>query len=200
MRYLFGITGLTLLIISCAGYGAAHAAAGSASSPVLFANIAGTWSCTAHGPKGTRTSTTTWTRLADGWFQGVGKHSAVGNMPAGTSASLLGYDSKNQEYVSMGGSSTAGDWGVGVAKASPSASTFTFDGAYPPDPTHEKSTYRVSANRLNLDDDLDRKREDDDTQRRLQQDLTSLWKIPARDATIASWVRNRSMEAVECVN
>lgn len=139
---------ITSIVLACAGYAFANAAVEKHTTPVLFSTLAGAWSCTSHGPNGTRTSTTTWTRLDNGWFQESTKRSATAKTPASTEAGLLGYDSKKQEYVSMGGSST-GDWGLGTAKASPTATTFTFAGGYPPDPTHEKDTYHLSGNSMN---------------------------------------------------
>ena len=116
----------------------------------LMTALPGTWSCTFHGPKGTRTGTITFTSVNDNWLQATSKISAYDTTPAHEGIGLFGYDSKKGEYVSMSGNTVAGndDWGVGIAKASPAATTVTFDGGYPPDPTQEKNSYTLSGSTL----------------------------------------------------
>ena len=38
-----------------------------------------------------------------------------------------------------------GGWGLGLAKASPTATSFTVLSAYPADPTHDKTTYTFTS-------------------------------------------------------
>jgi hypothetical protein len=125
----------------------AHA---QAQKPALMTALPGTWNCTYQGPKGTRTSTITVTSANDNWLQTTSKTSAYGTTPAHEGLGLLGYDSKKSEYVSMGGNTLAGndDWGLGTAKASPTATTVTFDGGYPPDPSHEKDTWAINGSSM----------------------------------------------------
>lgn len=116
----------------------------------MMTALPGTWNCTYHGPKGTRTSTLTFTAANDNWLQSTSKVTAYGTTPAHEGVGLFGYDSKKGEYVSMGGNTIAGNdqWGVGIAKASSTATTFTFDGGYPPDPTQEKDTYTLNGSTM----------------------------------------------------
>lgn len=122
--------------------------ASAAEKPALLSMMAGTWNCTSTGPDGTTTSSGTFTATSSGWLLYSGHTSAHGKTPASDSSSLIGYDSKAGEFVSMGGSTIPGDWGVGTAKASPSALTMTFTSNYPADPTNEKDTYTFSATKM----------------------------------------------------
>jgi hypothetical protein len=119
-------------------------------APALFTLLPGTWNCTFQGPKGTQITTPTFTASINNWVSETGKVGAYGNTAAHEDTSIFSYDSKKGEYVSMGGSSVAGgdDWGVGTAKASPTATTMTFVNAYPADPTHEKDVYSFSASKV----------------------------------------------------
>jgi hypothetical protein len=119
-------------------------------TPALFKLLPGTWNCTYHGPKGTQTSTPTFSPSVSNWIRETGKDGAYGSTPAHEDTSIFSYDSKKGEYVSMGGNSVAGgdNWGVGTAKASPGATTMTFVTAYPADPTHEKDVYSFSASKV----------------------------------------------------
>ncbi|HVR47336.1 MAG TPA: hypothetical protein VMT95_11975 [Candidatus Binatia bacterium] len=117
--------------------------------PVLLTMTPGTWSCTYHGPKGTRTSTLTITSQNANWLLILGKTGVYGTTPAHEGATLFGYDNKKDQYVAMGGNTLpGGDWGIGIAKASPTATTMTFEGGYPPDPTHDKTTYAFGASTI----------------------------------------------------
>jgi hypothetical protein len=130
-----------ILAVTAALAGTGTFVRAAAPKPALFSMLTGTWNCTYHGPKGTRTSSATFTAVNSNWLQYSGKVSAYGGTPAHESINLLGYDSKKGEYVGMGGSSLPGDWGIGTAKASPTAMTMTFSSAYPADPTNQKTTY-----------------------------------------------------------
>ena len=128
------------------GVGLARAAA---QQPVLLTMTPGTWSCTYHGPKGTRDSTLTITSQNANWILIAGKTGAYGATPAHEGATLFGYDDKKGEYVAMGGNTLpGGGWGLGIAKASPTATTMTFAGGYPPDPTHDKTTYTFTTSTI----------------------------------------------------
>ncbi|MBV8498388.1 MAG: hypothetical protein JO003_03945 [Candidatus Eremiobacteraeota bacterium] len=121
----------------------------AAQQPALLTMLPGSWSCTYRGPKGTRTSTLTITSQNANWLLIAGKDGAYGTTPAHEGATLFGYDNKKDQYVGMGGNTLpGGEWGIGTAKASPSATTMTFLGAYPADPTHDKTTYTFSASTI----------------------------------------------------
>ncbi len=106
----------------------------------------GSWSCTYHGPKGTQTSTLSVTSQNSNWVLLTSKDGAYGTTPAHESATLVGYDSKKGQYVGFGGNTLpGGDWGVGTAKAAPTATSFTVMSAYPPDPTHDKTAYTFTS-------------------------------------------------------
>jgi hypothetical protein len=130
------------LVAACAVAATTSFARAAAQGPALLAMMPGTWSCTYRGPKGTRTSMLTITSQNSNWLLILGKDSSYGTTPAHEGVTLIGYDSKKAQYVAMGGNSLPGaDWGIGTAKASPAATTMTFLGAYPADPTHDKTTY-----------------------------------------------------------
>lgn len=134
------------LIVASAVAGTSAFARAAAQTPALFTMLPGTWSCTYHGPKGTRTSTITFSSVNSAWLQDTSKVGAYGTDPAHQGVGLLGYDTKKDQYVGMSGNTLpGGDWGVGTAKASPAATTMTFIGAYPVDPTNEKTAYTFGA-------------------------------------------------------
>lgn len=142
-RFFIGVASL-LLALGAGTYGA-HAAA---TKPVLLPILVGTWNCTYTGPKGTSTSTITFTAVNDLWVQDTEKDSAYGDRPAHTGFGAVGYDPKKHQYIGWGASTIPGDYGVGVADASPAAMSMTFTGAYPADPTHDKTTYHFSATKM----------------------------------------------------
>ena len=135
----------------------------------------GTWSCTYHGPKGTQASTLTVTSQNANWVLITSKDGAYGTTPAHESATLVGYDSKKGQYVGFGGNTLpGGGWGVGIAKASPTATSFTVVSAYPPDPTHDKTTYTFTATLWNWIRQLDRKGQAHDGPRELHKAVAVL--------------------------
>jgi hypothetical protein len=133
------------LAVAAAVAGTSTFARAAAQTPALLTMLPGTWNCTYHGPKGTQTSTITFTSVNSSWLQNTEKDGAYGKDPAHEGVGLLGYDNKKDQYVGMGGNTLpGGEWGMGTAKASPTATTMTFVGAYPPDPTHETTAYVFS--------------------------------------------------------
>jgi len=125
----------------------------AAPQPVVLTLMQGSWSCTYQGPKGTQTSALTITSQNPNWILISSKEGAYGTTPAHDSITLLGYDSKKSQYVGFGGNTLPGaDWGVGTAKASPTATSFTVIGAYPPDPTHDKTMYTFTSSTMNWTD------------------------------------------------
>jgi hypothetical protein len=134
------------LVVAPALAGTSTLAHAAAQTPALLTLLPGTWSCSYHGPKGTQTSTITFTSVNSSWLQNTSKDGAYGKNPAHESVGLLGYDNKKDQYIGMGGNTLpGGDWGIGTAKASPAATTMTFVNAYPPDPTHDKTSYTFAA-------------------------------------------------------
>lgn len=140
------ITGVAVFALAFGVH--ASAAQATAAKPQLLSMLPGTWNCTYKGPKGTVASTITFTRLNDMWVQDTEKDGAYGKRPAHAGAGMMGYDSTKHQYVSMGGSTIPGDWGVGTANAAPDAMDMTFINAYPADPTHDKSVYHFSATKV----------------------------------------------------
>jgi hypothetical protein len=136
------------VVLVCATTMAGTSARAAASSPAVLSMLVGTWNCTYVGPKGTQTSSITFTKANDLWLSDTEHDGAYGDRPAHDGAGLLGYDSKGHQYVGMGGSTLPGDFGIGTAKASPMATTMTFVGAYPPDPTHDKTTYTFTSTKI----------------------------------------------------
>ncbi len=144
-RFLLSIA----LVVSATLAGTTTFARAAAQTPVLLTMLPGTWNCTYHGPKGTQTSTTTFTSANASWLQDTEKDGAYGTDPAHDGVGLLGYDNKKGQYVGMGGNTLpGGGWGMGLAKASPTATKMTFTGAYPPDPTHNKTAYTFGASSI----------------------------------------------------
>jgi hypothetical protein len=134
------------LVVASALAGTSAIARAAAQMPALLTILPGTWSCAYHGPKGTQTSTITFTSANSWWLQDTSKDGAYGKDPAHEGVGLLGYDNKKDEYVGMGGNTLpGGGWGIGTAKASPTATKMTFVSAYPADPTHEKTAYTFTA-------------------------------------------------------
>jgi hypothetical protein len=143
---------LAVLVVSATAGGVGFARA-AAQQPAILTLMQGSWSCTYHGPKDTQTSTLTVTSQNSNWILITSKDGAYGTTPAHESATLVGYDSKKGQYVGFGGNTLpGGDWGVGTAKASPSATSFTVLSAYPPDPTHDKTTYTFTPTSWNWND------------------------------------------------
>jgi hypothetical protein len=141
------------LVVASTLAGTSTYARAAAQTPALLTMLPGTWNCTFHGPKGTRTSTLTFSSANSSWLQDSSKVSAYGGNPAHEGVGLLGYDNKKDQYVGMGGNTLpGGDWGMGTAKASPTATTMTFVGAYPPDPTHETTAYTFTASSVTWHD------------------------------------------------
>ncbi len=132
--------------------GASTPARAAAAKPALLSMAVGTWNCTYVGPKGKSTSTITFTSANDLWLTDTEQDSAYGDRPAHTGAGMLGYDPKKQQYVGMGASTIPGDWGIGTAKASPAATSMTFIGAYPPDPTHDATAYHFTPTKITSTD------------------------------------------------
>jgi hypothetical protein len=150
MTYQRGFLSVALILASAlAGTGILRAAA---QKPVYLTALVGTWNCTYTSPKGKSTSTITFTAANDLWLTSTEQDSAYADRPAHQGAGLFGYDPKKQQYIGMGGSTIPGDWGVGVAKAAPTATTITFAGGYPPDPTHDKTTYNVNGSTITSTD------------------------------------------------
>ncbi len=135
---------ICLAILALGGTSALARAA--APQPVILTMMQGSWSCTYHGPKGTQTSALTVTSQNANWDLLTSKDGAYGTTPAHDSVTLVGYDSKKGQYVGFGGNTLpGGEWGLGTAKATPAATSFTVMNAYPPDPTHDKTTYTFTA-------------------------------------------------------
>lgn len=120
----------------------------AAQRPALLTTVLGTWNCTYQSAKGKQTSTITFTRLNDLWVQGISHNGAYAGRPANDGVTLIGYDAKKNQYIAMGASTMPGDYGIGTASASPSSMRMTFSGAYPADPTHDKTTYVFSGNKM----------------------------------------------------
>ncbi|HEY6327283.1 MAG TPA: hypothetical protein VIW73_12305 [Candidatus Cybelea sp.] len=121
--------------------------------PAILTMMPGSWSCTFHGPKGTQASTLTVTSQNANWVLIASKDGAYGTTPAHESVTLVGYDSKKGQYVGFGGNTLpGGGWGLGIAKASPTATSFTVLSAYPPDPTHDKTSYTFTSTSWNWTD------------------------------------------------
>lgn len=140
---------LTGAMVVALAFGAATISAQSAAAtPKLLPVLVGTWNCTYTGPKGTQTSSITFTSLNDLWLQDTEKDGAYGKRPAHSSFGFFGYDPKKHMYVSMGASSLASDYGIGTATASPAAMTMTFSGNYPADPTHDKTVYTFTSTKV----------------------------------------------------
>lgn len=116
-------------------------AVAAAPKPVVLGMLVGTWNCTYVGPKGKETSTITFANANGLWLTDTEQDGAYGDRPAHSGTGMLGYDSKKQQYVGMGGSTLPGDYGIGTAKASPTATSMTFVSAYPADPTHDTTAY-----------------------------------------------------------
>lgn len=140
------------LIFISALTGAGTVARAAAQQPALLSMLVGTWNCTYTSPKGKSTSSITFTSANDLWLTDTEKDSAYADRPAHTGAGMLGYDSKKDQYVGWGGTTISGDWGVGTAKASPTATTMTFIGAYPPDPTHDSTRYVFTPTKITSTD------------------------------------------------
>ena len=142
----------TCLAILALG-GTSMLARAAAPTPVVLTLMQGSWSCTFQGPKGTQASTLTVTSQNANWILIASKDGAYGTTPAHESANLVGYDSKKGQYVGFGGTTLpGGGWGVGIAKATPTATSFTVLSAYPPDPTHDKTTYTFTSTSWNWTD------------------------------------------------
>jgi hypothetical protein len=135
-------------VLICASTAAGTSARAASETPALLNMLVGTWDCTYVGPKGKQTSSITFTKANDLWLQDTEQDGAYGDRPAHAGAGLFGYDPKGHQYVGMGGSTLPGDFGIGTAKASSTAMTMTFIGAYPPDPTHDKTTYTFSSTKV----------------------------------------------------
>jgi hypothetical protein len=136
------------VVLACVATLGSQSARAASASPALITMLVGTWNCTYDGPKGKQTSSVTFTKANDLWLQDTEQDGAYGDRPAHVGVGLLGYDAKGHQYVGMGGSTLPGDFGIGTAKASPSATTMTFVGAYPPDPTHDKTTYTFTSTKI----------------------------------------------------
>ncbi len=93
-------------------------------------------------------STYSISRVSDLWVQGTGDEGAYGDRPAHKSFFLIGYDPKKHLYVSTGGDTLAGDYGISTASASPSAMKMTYVNAYPADPTHEKDVWNYGTSSI----------------------------------------------------
>jgi hypothetical protein len=119
-------------------------------TPASLQALVGSWACTYAGPKGTSKSTYTITRAGDLWVQGSGHTSAVPGRPANDSFFMIGYDPKKHVFVSMGGSTIAGDYGISTAPGAASAMTMTYVNNYPADPTHEKDWWSISSTGLTI--------------------------------------------------
>ena len=143
VRFLSGAAVVALI------FGAStHSAQSAAAKPQLLSTLVGTWNCSYTGPKGTLTSSITFTSLNDMWLQDTEKDGKYGDRPAHAGFGYFGYDAKKHQYVSMGGSSLPGDYGIGTADAAPDAMVMTFVGAYPADPTHDKTVYHFTSNKV----------------------------------------------------
>jgi len=140
MRLSHSVFGLTLA--ASLGFAASAGPAGAAmATPAALGTLVGSWSCSYTGPKGTSHSTYTITKISDLWVEGSGDEGAYGDRPAHKSFFMIGYDPKKQMYVSMGGDTIAGDYGISTAKAAPSAMRMTYVNSYPADPTNEKDVW-----------------------------------------------------------
>jgi hypothetical protein len=138
------------VLIGLAAIGICRPAAAAMQTPASLQALVGSWSCTYTGPKGTAKSTYTISRVGDLWVEGSGHTGAYPGRPANTSFFMIGYDPKKQMYVSMGGSTIAGDYGISTASAGPNAMTMTYVNNYPADPTHEKDVWNFSTSTLSI--------------------------------------------------
>jgi hypothetical protein len=136
------------IVLACAMTIAGTSAGAASSSPAVLGMLVGTWNCTYESPKGSQTSSITFTKANDLWLTDTEQDGAYAGRPAHDGAGLFGYDPKGHQYVGMGGSSLPGDFGIGTAKALPTAMTMTFVGAYPPDPSHDKTTYTFTGTKV----------------------------------------------------
>jgi hypothetical protein len=112
--------------------------------PASLAALIGSWSCTYTGPKGTVQSTYTISRFSDLWVSGTGASGAYGGRPANKSFFFVGYDPKKHSFISMGGSTLAGDYNSSSASAAASAMDMTYTNVWPADPSHERDVWHFS--------------------------------------------------------
>lgn len=122
-----------------------HAAA---AKPAFMTALVGTWSCTYDGPKGRQSSTMTFTAMNDAWLKETEKDGAYGKDPAHGGFASMTYDTKKHQYVYMGGTTLANDYGTSTADASPAATSITFVAAYPADPTHGRNVITLNGNTI----------------------------------------------------
>ncbi|MBV8639215.1 MAG: hypothetical protein JO322_14145 [Candidatus Eremiobacteraeota bacterium] len=120
-----------------------HAAS---SKPAFMTALVGTWNCTYDGPKGHQSSTLTFSAMNDTWLKETEKDGAYGKDPAHEGFGYITYDTKKHQYIDMGGTTLANDYGVSSADASPSATSITFVGAFPADPSHGRNLITLNGN------------------------------------------------------
>ena len=118
------------------------------SKPTFMTALVGTWSCTYDGPKGHQTSTMTFSEMNDTWLKETENDGKYGKDPAHTGFAYVTYDTKKHQYVYMGGTTMENDYGLSTADASPSATSVTFVGAYPADPTHGRIVVTLNGNTM----------------------------------------------------
>jgi hypothetical protein len=143
---------LILAIFAWCLNGSARPAQAVAVKPAVLSMLVGTWNCSNVGPKGKSTSSITFTTANDLWLTDTEQDGAYGDRPAHKGTGMFGYDSKKQQYVGMGGSTIPGDWGAGTAKASPTATSMTFVGVYPPNPTHDRTAFQFTTTKISSTD------------------------------------------------
>ncbi len=122
----------------------ASPARAAAQMPTALSMLVGQWTCTYTGPKGTAKSTYTIKKVGDLWVEGGGENGAYGGHPANTAMFEFGYDPKKQLYITMGGDTLPGDYGISTAPGSSTATTMTFVNNYPEDPTHERDLWHYT--------------------------------------------------------
>jgi hypothetical protein len=125
-------------------------ASAAAGLPPALSALVGTWSCTYTGPKGSSKSTYTISKVNDLWIGGTGATSASPGRPANKSFFSFGYDPKKHVFITLGGSSIAGDYGASTADAAESAMTMTYTASWPADPSHERDVWHITPSGITI--------------------------------------------------
>jgi hypothetical protein len=142
------VLGVAVSVASMAASLQSASAAGGL--PPALSALVGTWSCTYTGPKGSSKSTYTISKLDDLWIGGTGETGASAGRPANKSFFSFGYDPKKHVFVTLGGSSIAGDYGASTAHAAETAMTMTYTASWPADPTREHDVWHVTPSGITI--------------------------------------------------
>ncbi|MFY9860349.1 MAG: hypothetical protein WBD57_03515 [Candidatus Cybelea sp.] len=125
-------------------------ASAAAELPPALSALVGNWNCTYTGPKGTSKSTYAISKLNDLWIDGTGDTSASLGRPANKSFFSFGYDPKKHVFITLGGSSIAGDYGASTAYAAEGAMTMTYTASWPADPSHERDVWHITPSAITI--------------------------------------------------